>query len=199
MFPASGQREKERAIRPKKNWPHLRLRQTTSLAWGDRATRLSVAYQIAKTPRRSVRSCRFSLTLSVCDDARMLCTGGRPGWMWWFKRAGLTSSRFAVGRDVEAGRADSAGRNREMWERPSLLQLCAQAVAHNCRQEAPARRIFPPSDMRMHACKLQNSSKKSLCDLVPAGDYCGSVPDRQCGDYLSSCASTFVENYYNCT
>lgn len=63
----------------KKNWPHLRLRQTTSLAWGDRATRLSVAYQIAKTPRRSVRSCRFSLTLSVCDDARMLCTGGRPG------------------------------------------------------------------------------------------------------------------------
>lgn len=79
MFPASGQREKEREIRPKKNWPHLRLRQTTSLAWGDRATRLSVAYQIAKTPRRSVRSCRFSLTLSVCDDARMLCTGGRPG------------------------------------------------------------------------------------------------------------------------
>lgn len=74
-------REKEREIRPeKKNWPHLRLRQTTSLAWGDRATTLSVAYQIqAKTPRRSVRSCRFSLTLSVCDDARMLCTRGRPG------------------------------------------------------------------------------------------------------------------------
>jgi len=65
-----------------------------------------------------------------------------------------SSSRFAVGRDVEAARRTRPG---EIWKSesaPLFLRLRAPAVAHNCRQEAPAQHIFV-SDMRMHAYTTQ--------------------------------------------
>lgn len=59
-----------------------------------------------------------------------------------------SSSRFAVGRDVEA--AQRLGEIGKSENAPLFLQLGAPAVAHNCRQEAPEQCIFV-SDMRIHA------------------------------------------------
>ncbi|KAM7389687.1 hypothetical protein PAMP_023650 [Pampus punctatissimus] len=55
-----------------------------------------------------------------------------------------SSSRFAVGRDVEAAQRTRLGEIGKSEKAPLFLQLCAPPVVHNCRQEAPELHIVCP-------------------------------------------------------
>ncbi len=56
-----------------------------------------------------------------------------------------------VGRDVEAAQRTRLGEIGKSENAPLFLQLCARAVAHNCRQEAPPQHFFLSLDVRIHA------------------------------------------------
>jgi len=109
--------------------------------------------------------------------------------------ARVSSPRIAVGRDVEAAQRTQLGEIGKSENAPLLLQLSAPAVAHNCRQGAPAQHLF-----LFLICAHMDARLRSECTHLPKKSPCGQIRVRVLSSRvvrLEPWCNVSVSQYFN--